>query len=288
MDKILKVPQGLLEAPYNHSGLELEGCKVIESCTHVSSKTGSMFLEDHLLLFVIQGNYTIRYSKQEYTLQRNQMVLLKKAIAIEYLKSGDPANDHLAEYMMFFIKDEFLKEFAQMTNVDVKQSDELVPVSIKTINPQLLAFVQSLKPYFENEEAIDGGLIKLKMLELLYGLASSDKNLMLQLLQLKKQARTDISHILETNYLNPVSLSELAYLSGRSLSSFKRDFQSIYKIPPSTWLREKRLVKAKDLLNTTAMSVTDVCYSVGFENVAHFSRVFKEHFGMSPSLLKSH
>ncbi|WP_083794604.1 helix-turn-helix domain-containing protein [Leadbetterella byssophila] len=124
------------------------------------------------------------------------------------------------------------------------------------------------------------------MLELLYDLAGTDKNLLQQLLQMKQPVRTEIPEVMEKNYTSPVSLTELAYLSGRSLASFKRDFQAIYNMAPSQWIRNKRLDKAKEVLENTSMAVSDICYTLGFENPAHFSRIFKEHFGYPPSNLR--
>ena len=86
----------------------------------------------------------------------------------------------------------------------------------------------------------------------------------------------------KTNYTSPISLEELAYLSGRSLSSFKRDFQSIYNTTPAKWIREKRLSKAHQMLQSSQMSVAEVAYSLGFENPTHFSRIFKQQYGISP------
>ncbi|MFD1903052.1 helix-turn-helix domain-containing protein [Paenibacillus rhizoplanae] len=71
---------------------------------------------------------------------------------------------------------------------------------------------------------------------------------------------------MEENFMNPVSLNDLAYLSGRSLAAFKRDFQAIYNTSPLKWVRNRRLDKAKELLAETALSVTDICFfSTGFE-----------------------
>ncbi len=228
--KPLRVPTGLPVAPYLQSSLILDGLTVVQSCTHVTGKTGSMFLEEHLLLFVLQGTYVIRYGKQEYTLGKNQMVLLKKAIVVEYDKSGDPENNNTSEFMMFFLKDDFLREFIRKVDLPVKQSDELSPISVKNVNQRLPGFIQSLTPYFREPDNND-----------------------------------------------------LAYLSGRSPSSFKRDFQAIYNISPSRWIRERRLKKAKELLSNTELSVTDVCYMTGFENMSHFSKVYKSYYGHSPS-----
>ena len=91
---------------------------------------------------------------------------------------------------------------------------------------------------------------------------------------------------MEKNYTSPVSLTELAYLSGRSLASFKRDFLAIYNMPPSKWIRKKRLDKAKEILKNTSIAVSDICYSLGYENPAHFSRIFKEQFGHSPTKVR--
>lgn len=82
-------------------------------------------------------------------------------------------------------------------------------------------------------------------MELLYDVAECNRNMFLQILQLHEPVRTDIRNVVEQHYASPVSVSELAYLSGRSLSSFKRDFQNIYNVAPATWIREKRLEKAK-------------------------------------------
>ncbi len=285
--KPIKVPQGMHAAPYYQRSLMLETFTVVDSCTQVTGMSGSMFLKEHLLLFVLQGTYVIRHGEKVYTLGKNQMVLLKKAIVVEYDKFGEPENDNFFEGMMFFLKDDFLKEFIKKVDLPVQRSDELLSISVRNMNPQLLGFVQSLSPYFSDPDKIDAGLIKLKMLELLYGIASIDQTLLTQLLYLKQQARSDISQVLEENYMNPVSINDLAYLSGRSLSTFKRDFKAIYNISPLRWLQQQRLKKAKELLDKTEMSVTDVCYTTGFENLSHFSKVYKSYYAHSPSLQRN-
>tara|TARA_B100002049_G_scaffold227887_1_gene201937 strand:- start:929 stop:1552 length:624 start_codon:yes stop_codon:yes gene_type:complete len=199
---------------------------------------------------------------------------------------GDTDQDNQYISLMFFLKDEFLWEFLKMTNIKSVQSKESVRILVKAANKRLLAFFESIEPYFNEPENIDSGLIKIKMLELLYDLAGTDKNLFQQLLQMKQPLRTEIPEVMEKNYTSPVSLTELAYLSGRSLASFKRDFLAIYNMPPSKWIRKKRLDKAKEILKNTSIAVSDICYSLGYENPAHFSRIFKEQFGHSPTKVR--
>jgi len=52
---------------------------------------------------------------------------------------------------------------------------------------------------------------------------------------------------------------------------------------PVSW---ERLEFARGLLENSGMKIADVCYESGFESVAHFSRVFKQKFGVVPSVLK--
>lgn len=284
MSRILRVPDGLTKAPYHQSFIKLNGCTVVDSCIHTEgSKKGSMFLEEPILLIVIHGIYKINYGHQEYLVKKDEMVLLKKSIVIEYHKSGDPENNNRFEYMIFFLKDQFFNDFLKKTGLKLVRTEETEPVTIKKVSRHLLGFMQSIKPYFDDPELMEPQLVHLKMTELFYNLAQTDKSILRQLIQLKHPVRSTIKEVMESNYLNPVSLDDLAYLSGRSLSTFKREFKEVYNTTPAKWIRKHRLQKARELLTGTGMSVTEVCYQAGFENVAHFSRIFKEQFGASPS-----
>ena len=184
---------------------------------------------------------------------------------------------------MFCLKDDLIKEFLTTTNVKVQRMDEEVKTSVYPMNECLVAFAKSLYPYFTDPSTINPGLLKLKIMELLYDVSECSKNMFRQILQLRNPARTDIQHVVEQYYTTPVTLPELAFLSGRSLSSFKRDFQQIYNISPAQWIRVRRLEKAKEMLQETVLPVNEICYSVGFENVSHFSRIFKNHYGYPPT-----
>ena len=283
MNKAVKVPEELSGAPYYHSTLQLNGVTIVESCTQAHDKKNTMFLEDHLLLFVLEGTHHVKLGQTTFDVHKNEMILLKKSVCIESTKQGDPQNDFAYESMMFFLKEEFLMDFIRMKDIKAVATDEVARVFVRPLGTRLLGFLESVKPYFRDPNQIDSGLVRLKMLELLYDLANDDKNLLLQLIQLKQQFRTDITRVMEENYLNPGSLADLAYLSGRSLSSFRRDFQLIYQVSPAQWIRNKRLAKAKELLLSTSMPIADICFQTGYENVSHFSRLYKSVFGHSPT-----
>ncbi|MCB0277988.1 MAG: helix-turn-helix transcriptional regulator, partial [Calditrichaeota bacterium] len=86
-----------------------------------------------------------------------------------------------------------------------------------------------------------------------------------------------------TNFCYNMSLEEFAKMCHRSLSSFKRDFFNHYQTTPGKWLLAKRLAYAGELLLKENASITQVAFDCGFEDVSHFTRVFKEKYDRTPS-----
>lgn len=282
--KMIKAPQELANTPERKGSLKLDGVSVIEFCYYTQGRKGSYFLKDHLLLIVQSGVYTVRFGDQEYTMRSNEMMFIHKSIGVEYEKSGEPDSGYILDYMMFFLNEKILDEFLKFAGLKpIYPVNDVVPVTVFPINDRIGSYIESLKPYFEKPDEVKEGLVRVKLMELLFHMADSNERFLFQLMQPISKDKGSIAKVMEENIMNPVSLNDLAYLSGRSLATFKRDFQAIYNTSPLKWLRNRRLDKAKELLAETALSVTDVCFSTGFENIAHFSKVFKEKFGLPPS-----
>ena len=187
------------------------------------------------------------------------------------------------EYIVFNLRTDLVTEFTKMAELSVPNVPHSLPFIIAPTHRTFSHFVASLQACLFYPENIRCGLNKIKLMELLFYLASNNTAILGQLLQLRDSFQTDITALIEENILNSMSLHQLAVLAGRSLSSFRRDFLSIYNMPPSQWIRQRRLEKARELLRSTSMSITDICYTTGFESIAHFSRLFKSHFLHSPS-----
>ncbi|MBV7531042.1 hypothetical protein [Chitinophaga sp. sic0106] len=115
--KSVSVPSELVAAPFNHRSLQLNGFSAIESCTHADCTTGSMFLEEHMLLYVAKGQNIVTYGKQTFPVRENEMLLVKKASLIQYNKTGIPASGYVYESILFFLKDEFIQDFVRMADI---------------------------------------------------------------------------------------------------------------------------------------------------------------------------
>jgi AraC-like DNA-binding protein len=88
--------------------------------------------------------------------------------------------------------------------------------------------------------------------------------------------------MMETNFAYNLGIEEYAKMTNRSVSSFKRDFRSIFKTTPGRWLTEKKLAHAKKLLLQSEKTIAGAAFDSGFENTAHFSRLFKQKTGFTP------
>ena len=280
--KITKFPSALISGDCTTSSLVLDGGSIIDQCIVTAGERGTFFLEQHLLYVVLGGSVKLTCGRQTWTVRKNEMILLRRAQSVSYEKQGSEETG-LFESQLFAINDELLKDFLTSQQVQIPQMTEELGTQVSPMSDRLVAYCWSLSPYFNNPSQVNPGLLRLKVMELLYNVMDCLKNIFRQMLQLRQPVKTDIHRVVEENYTSPISLDELAYLSGRSLSSFKREFQDIYGAPPARWIREKRLSKAHEMLRSSSLSVADVAYSLGFENPTHFSRIFKQQYGYAPS-----
>ena len=88
--------------------------------------------------------------------------------------------------------------------------------------------------------------------------------------------------IMQKNFQHDLNLEDFAKLSGRSLSTFKRDFKDYFKETPGKWLTNKRLEFAKSLLLSSDLDINQICFESGFKNPSHFNKIFKEKYTMPP------
>ena len=93
-----------------------------------------------------------------------------------------------------------------------------------------------------------------------------------------------VRNIVAENYTDEdFGLPQLCQKIGMSRSQLFRKMTALMATSPSDFIRSYRLNKAKKLLETTDLNVSEVAWQCGFVNLAHFSKVYQEEFGMAPS-----
>ena len=181
----------------------------------------------------------------------------------------------------------FLREFYQTLDrqqipIDSKREKASLLLLPKN-RPDIRSLFESVIPYFDAGEKPSEKILKLKMIEGVYVLLNTDRNLYASLFDFVEPWKIDILDYLNENYMCDLSMKEIASYTGRSLATFKRDFAKVSDLTPQKWIIRRHLEAAHDLIRSGKKKVTEACFDVGFKNLSHFSKVYKETYGVAPS-----
>jgi AraC-like DNA-binding protein len=89
--------------------------------------------------------------------------------------------------------------------------------------------------------------------------------------------------LIDRDYAEPLDLDAMAREAGYSRFHFARAFTAAYGETPRAYLTRRRIERAKTLLRTANLSVTEICFLVGFASLGSFSARFRDLVGQSPS-----
>ena len=131
-------------------------------------------------------------------------------------------------------------------------------------------------------------ILNLKLLEFLHLVNIDNRNDIAETLYVSEQQKKkrNISSLMLENYNKNLTIADFANLSGRSLSTFNRDFKRKYGKPPKQWLITKKMTEANNLL-AKGLNVTSCALEVGYSNVSHFIKAYKAIYGKTPKEIKN-
>jgi AraC-like DNA-binding protein len=152
-------------------------------------------------------------------------------------------------------------------------------------HPLLESLFNSLLPYFSLSAELPADIASVKVEEAISILRSIDKGTDDILGHFEEPGKIDLADFMEKNYMFNMPMEKFGYLTGRSLSTFKRDFKKAFNTTPQKWLTHKRLGLAHYLIVEKNKKPSDVFFEAGFENLSHFSFAFKKQFGYNPTSL---
>lgn len=242
-------------------------------------KTEAVF-DHHMLVWFISGETKIIQADKNYVFKVGDIFLIPRnqlATIINYPKDGQP---HKSVVMHLTI--ERLREF--YTDLNVKPTlftTQLIRSFDK--HPLLESCLASLIPYFDVQEKFPENIASLKIIEAISILRTIDKNIDNILANFEEPHKIELSNFMEKNFMFNMPLEKFGYLTGRSLTTFKRDFQKIYSTTPQRWLTQKRLELAHYQLTEKNKKPVEIYLETGFENLSHFSFAFKKHYGKTPT-----
>jgi AraC-like DNA-binding protein len=150
-------------------------------------------------------------------------------------------------------------------------------------HPLLESLFNSVMPYFKLADALPEDIVTFKIEEAIRVLRAINMDVDQLLGQLEEPGKIDLMDFMEKNYMFNLTAAKFGYLTGRSLTTFKRDFKRTFNNTPEKWLTKKRLELAHYQIFEQKRRPSDVYFDVGFENLSHFSFAFKKQFGYNPT-----
>lgn len=237
-------------------------------------------------LYILEGENKT-YSALEHThIKVGESVLMKCGNFMSTLLPDKNAGTYEAIAIHFY--PEILKKAYGNTlpsflkRHTIKHSPSLVKLEAITL---IQKYIESILFYFKNPSLVNEDLLLLKLKEIILLLLQTDNcdKIKEVLANLFTEQIFDFKEIIEAHLFSPISVSILAELTNSSLSSFKRKFKKIYNDSPNNYIKNRRLQKASNLLVVTELSISHIAYDCGFNDIAHFSKSFKQKFSVSPS-----
>ncbi|MBE2227952.1 MAG: helix-turn-helix transcriptional regulator [Ignavibacteria bacterium] len=91
---------------------------------------------------------------------------------------------------------------------------------------------------------------------------------------------------IDENYMNEIKIEDAAKAACMSNFHFLRLFKNVFSETPYQYITYKRLARASSMIMKTELSITEVCFAVGFQSLSSFSWLFKQKYGISPELMR--
>jgi len=283
LERVLQHPDYFRQFKCSDSLITVFNCPI--EARLMKTRFADLWSQYNYLFYVVDGRKVWHTATGSYDVGKETCVFVRKGAWIleNFLENGFCV-------VLFFIPDEFIcNALKTKARPIADEGRKYEPVMILEKSDKLSAFFHSFSSYFSETHEPDRSLLELKFKELILTIADSPHNT--ELLAyfcslLNEPHHVALQRVMEENYCFNLKLEEYAELSSRSLSTFKRDFEKIYKMAPGKWLLEQRLEHARRLLQGKYKTIGEASFESGFESVSHFSRAFKNRFGVAPSAIK--
>jgi AraC-like DNA-binding protein len=246
------------------------------------SSTGARFfrpevvLDNHFLVWLIAGETKIVQAEATHVFRAGDAFLFPRHQLATVVNHPPPGGQHQAVTML--LSAEYLRDYYARHRPAARPG---IPAAVRSFgrHPLLASCLASLVPYFDLPELLPEALARLKIEEAISILRTLAPEVDGALADFAEPGKIDLADFMERHYMFNLPLSKFGYLTGRSLSTFKRDFNRAFRQPPQQWLTRKRLELAHYQVAEQQRKPTDIYFEVGFENLSHFSTAFKKHFG---------
>lgn len=251
---------------------------------HQKTQSSEHYFPDHALGIMLSGESHYFSNEGTFIMKEGTVCLMRRNQLFKKLKktghNGEPPS-----LISIFLDQDVLNRYAAENEIRKQTFYKGKAMIDLTGNRFLKAYFDSLLPYTSNPNKYTPKIAELKTFEAIELLLQADDVFQSFLFDFNEPHKIDLETYMNHHYKYNIPLSSFAKLTGRSLSTFKRDFNKVFETTPEKWLQQKRLEQAHYLISKHNQRPSEVYLEVGFENLSHFSYAFKKHFGLTPTEL---
>ncbi|NOU62213.1 helix-turn-helix domain-containing protein [Marinifilum caeruleilacunae] len=238
-------------------------------------------LSMNMFSFLQVGKKQVHFADASVMVNKDQSLLIREG---NWLWTELLDNDDIYYCKLFFFSESRLKEFMKKYPI----SDEIIkdedPFFVIENDEYITSYIGTLSRMAVNPSTYNENLLSIKFEEiLLYLMGKYGEKFETYLYSLITKESSPFKKIIESNVFSNLKLEEIAFLCNMSLSTFKRSFMAEYGISPGKWLQDKRLQRAKEILQEGKATASDIYLDYGYSNLSNFSIAFKNKFGISPT-----
>jgi len=248
-------------------------------CVHASP--------EHVLTYLFSGELVIEDRNQQYIINAGECVFVRRNHRLVMYKNSKE-NEPYKGISLTFNRTLLRNFYGSFEKNKLPQKTKISDKNVFKINrrPDVASLFQSLTPYFDENVSPTNEVTDLKLQEGIHAVLNSSDIFYPIMFDFAEPWKIDLLEFLNNNYMDELTMDEIATYTGRSLATFKRDFKKISNLTPQKWLIRKRLEAAYVKLKEGG-KVKEVCMDVGFKNPSHFSTAFKQQYGVSPTEIVS-
>ena len=263
--------------------LECDDLQIAASAECDTADEHPIYFPSTILCYQYQGQFNLKMNNQLQVFDEGSYFLVRKYTNAKCFKTWGVDQDG-AKMIMFVMQDSYIKDLLTQDVFEQHHESETTINTVVELNatPLLKGLLSSILSYFEGNIEMDSDTAKIKTSEALNALFKSNPETVEVFREFSIPERANLVDFMNHNYMYNFPLEKLAIMSGRSLSTFNRDFRTLFKESPHKWIIKQRLQMAMQLIQG-GKKASDVYVDVGFEDLAHFSKRFKSHFGVNPS-----
>ncbi len=271
---------------YNFKEMSNEQAQIFFYCTEQNNSSIESFMAEHKIWHIQKGYILFYEDGKTHRANAGQTILLRRNQLVKASLMDSESGEKFEMVKILLTRDFLHTLLLEDPNIAATNSDSFKEYTERFLiakNDLLSGFFESLKPYINSGQNIPGQLSTNKTKEIFLLLEILWPGIKKSLFDFTEPVKLELGEFMSKNYIYNITLERFAYLSGRSLATFKRDFKKIFNLPPHKWLMKMRLEEARRLIFEENQAPSSIYLQVGFENLSHFSTVFKKYHGFNPS-----